>query len=59
MPRYIVAGCCDDRSHAINRRDEDFRENMSIQLDAYKRNLKEFLFSTGIKTIIQSPGPQS
>jgi hypothetical protein len=51
MPRYVVAGCCEDRSHAVNRRDDDYRENMSIQLDAYQRGLKEYLFSTGIKNI--------
>jgi hypothetical protein len=51
MPRYVAAGCCEDRGHAINRREDDYRENMSIQLDAYQRGLKEFLFSTGIKNI--------
>jgi hypothetical protein len=49
--RYVAAGCCSNNTHAANRREDDYRENMMIKLDAYRRHLKDFTFSAGLKYI--------
>jgi hypothetical protein len=51
MPRYVVAGCCSNRSHVSNRLEPYFVEDMKMQLDGYRRHLKEFLFTAGRKNI--------
>jgi hypothetical protein len=37
--------------HAANRMEEDFNKIMSIQLEAYKRHLKEHLYAAGRRTV--------
>jgi hypothetical protein len=51
LPRFVAAGCCNNTTHAANRRDDDYRETMTIKLDAYRRHLKDFTFSSGFKNI--------
>jgi hypothetical protein len=51
MPRYVVAGCCNDVSHAPNPRDEYFKEEMEIQLEAFKRNTKDFIYNMKKKNV--------
>jgi hypothetical protein len=40
MPRYIMAGCCQDEEHAPNRRDSNFRSLLISGLERTKKNLK-------------------
>jgi hypothetical protein len=40
MPRYIMAGCCQDEEHAPNRRDTNFRSFLISGLERTKKNLK-------------------
>jgi hypothetical protein len=51
MPRYIVAGCCNNPRHTVNRSDLYFKENMDIQLDSLRRNLKDHVFGLNKKNI--------
>jgi hypothetical protein len=51
MPRYIAAGCCGDPTHALNRRDEYFREEMEVQLEAFKRITKDFIYNMKKKNV--------
>jgi hypothetical protein len=40
MPRYIMAGCCQDEEHAPNRRETNFRSFLISGLERTKKNLK-------------------
>jgi hypothetical protein len=51
MPRYMVAGCCNNRGHVANRLEPYFAEELKIQLEGYRRHLREFLFTAGRKNI--------
>jgi hypothetical protein len=51
MPRYIVAGCCNNPTHTVNRADLYFKENMEIQLDSLRRNLKDHVFGINKKNV--------
>jgi hypothetical protein len=51
MPRFIVSGCCSDSSHAPNRRDVYFKEDTEVQLEAFKRNLKDFIYNMKKKNV--------
>jgi hypothetical protein len=50
-PRYVVAGCCEDTSHAPNRRDNYFLDDIGAQLDTFKRNLKDHIHGLNKKNI--------
>jgi hypothetical protein len=43
MPRYVVAGCCTNPRHAPNRADPYFQDDMSTQLDTFKRSIKDHI----------------
>jgi hypothetical protein len=51
MPRYVVAGCCGYSGHVSNRLEPYYLEDMQMQLDGYRRHLKEHLFTAGRKNI--------
>jgi hypothetical protein len=51
MPRYIVASCCANPRHAPNHADRYFQDDMSTQLDTFKRNLKDHIHSLQKKNI--------
>jgi hypothetical protein len=51
LPRYITSGCCVDRRHTINRLDPYYRENMNMQLETLKRNLKDHVFNLNKRNI--------
>jgi hypothetical protein len=51
LPRYFTAGCCSDRGHTINRMDPYFRENMNMQLESLKRNLKDHVYNLNRRNI--------
>jgi hypothetical protein len=51
LPRYVISGCCDDPTHVSNREDRHFRSNMNQQLEGLRRNVKNFLFNTGRRSI--------
>ncbi len=40
LPRYIMAGCCQDEEHAPNRRDTNFKSFLISGLERTKKNLK-------------------
>jgi hypothetical protein len=40
MMRYVMASCCDDATHAPNRRDRYCMDEMETQLDSFKRSSK-------------------
>jgi hypothetical protein len=50
MPRYVLSGCCGNVSHVANRSDPYYLEDMRVQLDGLRRNLREFLFTSGRRT---------
>jgi hypothetical protein len=51
LPRYITSGCCSDRGHTINRLDPYYRENMNMQLESLKRNLKDHVYNLNRRNI--------
>jgi hypothetical protein len=51
MMRYVVASCCEDPSHAPNRRDRYSIEEMKTQLDSFKRGLKDHIHGLNKKNI--------
>jgi hypothetical protein len=51
LPRYITTGCCSDRGHTINRLDPYYRENMNMQLESLKRNLKDHVYNMNRRNI--------
>jgi hypothetical protein len=51
MPRYIMSGCCNNRRHTTNREDPYFKEDMYTQLEALKRNLKEYIHNLNKKNL--------
>jgi hypothetical protein len=51
MMRYVVAGCCEDASHAPNRRDRYCMDEMETQLDSFKRGLKDHIHGLNKKNI--------
>jgi hypothetical protein len=51
MPRYVVAGCCTNPRHAPNRADPYFQDDMSTQLDTFKRNIKDHIHNLQRKNI--------
>jgi hypothetical protein len=51
IPRYVVAGCCGSSGHVTNRLEPYYLEDMQMQLDGYRRHLKEHLFIAGRKNI--------
>jgi hypothetical protein len=56
LPRYITSGCCTDRRHTINRLDPYYRENMNMQLESLKWNLKDHVYNLNLKKH-QGDGP--
>ncbi len=40
LPRYIMAGCCQDEDHAPNRSDSNFKSTLISVLERTKKNLK-------------------
>jgi hypothetical protein len=51
MPRYVVAGCCDNTDHAPNRRDSYYLDDMWSQLEVFKRNLKDHIHGLNKKNV--------
>jgi hypothetical protein len=51
LPRYITAPCCNNPRHTTNRSDHLFKENMDIQLDSLRRNLRDHVFSLNKRNI--------
>jgi hypothetical protein len=41
-PRYITSSCCDNNQHMLNKQDQYLRENIAIQLDSLKKNMRDF-----------------
>jgi hypothetical protein len=51
IPRYVTAGCCNNRSHVSNRCDQYYLEDMRLQLDGLKRHMKEHVYAMGKKNV--------
>ena len=49
MARYITAGCCENQTHASNRGNPDFYPRMRDELAAFSNNIKNYLFTSGIR----------
>jgi hypothetical protein len=57
-PRYITGSCCDDPSHMINKDDQYLRENIAIQLDALKKNMRDFTYYSNKKMKVFDPNQE-
>jgi hypothetical protein len=51
LPRYVVAGCCNNTDHCANRREPGYRTRMLQGLEDIRRNLKDFLFHKGWRNV--------
>jgi hypothetical protein len=51
MPRYIVAGCCNEAEHCSNRGERGYRTSMLQGLEDIRYNLKEYLFHKGKRQV--------
>jgi hypothetical protein len=57
-PRYITGSCCDDPSHMLNKDDQYLRENIAIQLDALKKNMRDFTYYSNKKMKVFDPNQE-
>jgi hypothetical protein len=51
LPRYVVAGCCLNPEHCLNRRFQDFKQHTLNSLDMMRRNFKDFLYFAGMRSV--------
>jgi hypothetical protein len=51
LPRYVVAGCCNNPEHCANIREPGYKTRMMQGLDDIKRNLRDYLFNKGKRNI--------
>jgi hypothetical protein len=51
LPRYINKGCCDAADHITNRSDTDFGKRLLTDLREAANNLKDFLFTAGMRQV--------
>jgi hypothetical protein len=51
LPRYIRSSCCTDSNHGTNRAGPDFKKKRMADLDLMKRNLKDFIFKEGNRSM--------
>jgi hypothetical protein len=51
LPRYISNGCCDVADHMPNRKDSDFSQGLFQDLKEAADNLKDFLFTAGLRQV--------
>jgi hypothetical protein len=49
MPRFLLAGCCEDPSHMPNRKQGGFEANLVRDLKDTAENLRDYLFTSGFK----------
>jgi hypothetical protein len=54
-PRYITGSCCDNPAHMLNKDDQYLRENIAIQLDALKKNMRDFTYYSHKKMKVFDP----
>jgi hypothetical protein len=47
MPRYIIGGCCSNKTHVTNREEPNFKTRMLTSLEDLRVNLKDFLYLSG------------
>jgi hypothetical protein len=52
MPRYVAAGCCDEREHVSNRFQRGFKDLIDEKLAGVKLNMKNFLFVNGYRQAV-------
>jgi hypothetical protein len=57
-PWYITGSCCDDSLHMLNRQDQYLRENISIQLDSLKKNMRDFTHYSFKKMKVYDPNQE-
>jgi hypothetical protein len=51
LPRYVVAGCCSNEDHCVNRREPGYKNRIQQGLEDIRRNLKDFLFHKGKRNV--------
>jgi hypothetical protein len=51
LPRYAVAGCCNNLEHCANIREPGYKTRMMQELEDIKRNLRDYLFHKGKRNI--------
>jgi uncharacterized membrane protein YgcG len=51
LPRYVSSGCCDAADHMPNRREPDFAFRLRQDLKEAAENLRDFLFTGGLKQV--------
>jgi hypothetical protein len=57
-PRYVMGSCCDLEQHITNKSDQYLREDMMIQLDALKRNMRDHAFYNCKKLRVFDPNQE-
>ena len=49
MARFVSDGCCSDTTHVANRSNKDFYPKLKADLAASCTNIKDFLFTSGLR----------
>jgi hypothetical protein len=44
--RYLTGGCCENREHVSNKNDPHLREDILMQLESLKRNMRDHVYYT-------------
>jgi hypothetical protein len=57
MPRYLYKPCCAQESHAPNRLQAGFEDNLREGLSDLRSNIKKFLFRRNIRATVLDPSP--
>jgi hypothetical protein len=57
-PRFVTGSCCDSEQHITNRSDQYLREDMSIQLEALKRHMRDHAFYNCRKLRVFDPNQE-
>jgi hypothetical protein len=56
--RYVTGSCCDLEQHITNKNDQYLREDMTIQLDALKRHMRDHAFYNCKKLRVFDPNQE-
>jgi hypothetical protein len=49
LPRYLAAGCCEDKDHMPNRSSPDFIKKLEEGVYGARTNIKNFAFRHGLR----------
>ena len=51
LPRYLHTSCCEEKGHISNLEDEDYKSNLEEAVLSCRRNLKDFAFRQGVRSV--------